>query len=318
MSMRVDFRNLRGKLKERGIRIYERADQMSGGVLGILRDTIRQFTAARGSEAAASMAYFAIFSLFPLLLAMIAIGSSFLDESRQLKLEVYQILRVAFPVSADVIIDNIDEILDKRGAVGVLGAIGLLWSASHAFTTLFININRAWSKAAPINFLKTRLLAVGLILLAVILLVVALFSSAVIDLLPAIRLPFLQAEGLFQTPLWILLSSLIPPAVTFLIFLLLFWWIPNTRVRWQEAFWAALLAAISWEATTRFFTWYLSSGIAGYEFIYGTLGTLIALLFWIYLNSLIVIFCAHLSAMIAHHKRKKPEREPLDVNPVDI
>lgn len=69
-------------LKARATTIYNKANQLSGGVLDIARQTIQRFGEARGSEAAASMAYYALFSLFPLMLALVAGGSYLLDRQQ--------------------------------------------------------------------------------------------------------------------------------------------------------------------------------------------------------------------------------------------
>ena len=59
------------------------------------------------------------------------------------------------------------------------------------------------------------------------------------------------------------------------------------------------MAVLVVEITTVGFTWYISSGLARYEFVYGSLGAVVALMLWIYFNSLITLFGAHLGAAIA-------------------
>jgi membrane protein len=60
----------------------------------------------------------------------------------------------------------------------------------------------------------------------------------------------------------------------------------------------ALIASIAWQLATEGFSWYLASGLARYEVIYGSLGGVVALLFWAYLSNMIAIFCAHLTSAI--------------------
>ncbi|MHB1385074.1 MAG: YhjD/YihY/BrkB family envelope integrity protein, partial [Bellilinea sp.] len=55
------------------------------------------------------------------------------------------------------------------------------------------------------------------------------------------------------------------------------------------------------------FTWYLSSGIIRYEILYGSLGTVLALMFWIYLSCLIILLGAHLTASIDQQYIKQKE-----------
>jgi membrane protein len=297
-------------LKERGEVLYHKLDKRMGGVPSILYDSFMHFSRVRGPEAAASMSYYAIFSLFPLLLAVIAIGSFFLESAR-LQEQVLYMVEVILPVGRGIIIDNITEVLEARTAFGITGAVGLLWAASAAFTTLFRNINRAWMRAEPLNVLKSRLVAMTLIVVLVVLMLFVRYASALINILPNIAELLGEESEFYDSLAWIFISNFVPLFLTFSIFLILFRWIPNTRVLWSEAFWGALLAALAWELTTIVFTWVLSVGLLQYQLVYGSLGTMIALMFWIYLNSFILIFSAHLTSAIARHNR--PESE--DVTP---
>jgi membrane protein len=288
------------KLKGEAQRLFDRADLMSGGVLGIVVDMVSGFTNSRAAEAAASITYYALFSIFPLLLSVIAIGSYFLEDEQVMN-QVVQFIQAVIPVASDMIIQNVEEVLESRGTFGLIGVASLIWSASAAFMSLFRNINRAWVRAAPLNALVARLVGIVMIFALVVLIVVIRVASATANLLPTFGVELL--DDFYDSFLWLLISGLIPMALTFLIFLSLYRWIPNTKVRWSEAFWGALLAVIGWELTTNLFIYFLSEGILQYKVVYGSLGTMIALLFWIYLNCMIILVGAHLSAAIARKRR---------------
>jgi membrane protein len=296
------FRKRVEGLKQRGYAYFDRLDVRLHGIPSILADAFTQFNKARGAEAAASMAYFTIFSLFPLLLSIIAISSLFL-ESERIQLQVLELVRLVFPVAPGLIIDTINEVLEQRTAFGITGAVGLVWASSAAFTTLFRNINRAWLRAEPLNILKARIFGVLIVVALVLVLLIVRFAAAFINLVPELAYLFSEDSIRNGGPLFGLLLFFIPMIISFFIFLMIFRWIPNASVRWSEAFWGALLSALGWELTTRVFTWLLTTGLANYRIVYGSLGSVIALLFWIYINSTIVIFSAHLSAAIARKQR---------------
>jgi uncharacterized BrkB/YihY/UPF0761 family membrane protein len=65
------------------------------------------------------------------------------------------------------------------------------------------------------------------------------------------------------------------------------------------------VAATAAEITKSGFTWFLSSGLARYDLIYGSLGTIIILMLSIYLIALILLLCAHLSASISYYRLQK-------------
>lgn len=293
------------KLKSTGHHLFNLVNRLTGGVLEILVHAVTGFSNSRGPEAAASITYFFLFSIFPLLLSVVSIGSYFLEVG-QIRLQVVRIVLAVVPIEPELLVQNIEEVLEARGTFGIIGVIGLIWSASAAFTILFRNINRAWVRADPLNALFTRLAGVLSIFAIVLLLILVRFASAAINLLP--RLGIVFAEDFYDTYLWLAISSVIPLLLTFLMFLGLYRWIPNTRVRWSEAFWGALLVAIGWELSTNLFTLFLSAGILEYRVIYGSLGTMIALLFWLYINNMIILFGAHLSAAVARHERPLPQK----------
>ena len=281
-------------------RTYAWADQRSGGALSILRCAVQRFGEMRAAEAAASVAYWAFFSLFPLLLFLVAIGS-FVLASEQVYGQVVNFAGQIFPGSQDLIQQNIQQVLTLRGPVGLIGLVGLLWSASEAFDALSRHINRAWSTARPRAAWQYRLLGLGMIGALAGLLVLSLLSTAVANLLTGLQIPLGGSVSIYETALWKILSSLVPAIFTFLMFLNLYRWAPHTKVKWSQAMWGALVATLAWQLAASAFAWFLRSGLAQYQLIYGSLGTVVALMLWIYLCSWITLFGAHLSAAVAQH-----------------
>jgi len=300
MTDREETSTWKADLTERANAAYEIANDLSGGILGIIRDAIQSFGSAQGSEAAASMSYYTLFSLFPLLLALVAAGSFFLDRQSVFQQVVDWVAR-AFPISQNLIEENLRQVLQLRGAVGITGLAATLWSASGAFTVLTHNINRAWTKTSPRGFLKNRLVALGIVGSFSIPLLISLLLSTLLNVLSLFQVPLVDLESLYGTPLWTALSDLIPWCFIFLLFLALYRWVPNAEVKWSTAFWAALVVAVAWELAANAFAWYIGSGLARYRIVYGSLGTIVALLFWIYLSSWIIIFGAHLCAAVGRH-----------------
>jgi membrane protein len=104
--------------------------------------------------------------------------------------------------------------------------------------------------------------------------------------------------SLYETTLWGILSAVLPAVFSFVIFLILYRWVPNTRVSWRQAVTGAAFVAVVWELAKEGFTWYLSSGLVRYRLVYGSLGAVVALMLWVYLSSLLALLGAHLSAAV--------------------
>ena len=257
-----------------------------------IKQAITTFSNTRASQAAASLAYYAIFSLFPLMLVLIAGGSYFLD-SQQVYQTVTRFIQDAIPVSPQLIEENLKQVLDARGAVGIIGLVTLLWSASGYFTSLAHNINLAWPDAPRRNFLEKRFVGLGMIGGLSGLLILSLALSWITTLIPFLNIENASFPSL---KLWTWFSNLGSWLTIFLLFLALYCWVPTTNVRWSATFWGALSASIMWKAAAVGFSWYLGSGLGRYQLVYGSLEAIVALLFLIFILSLITLFGAHLCA----------------------
>jgi len=235
------------------------------------------------------------------LLALIAGGSYFLND-QQVYRDVTQMVQKALPISPDLINNNLRQVLDARGAVGLISLLTLLWSASSFFTNLAYYINRAWSDAPRRNFLEKRLVGLGMIAGLGGLLVLSLALSWIENLIPILDI---VDDSSLSLNLWTWLSRLGSWLTIFLLFLALYRWVPTVTVNWKAAFWGALTVSIIWRSAATGFDWYVSSGLGRYQLVYGSLGTIIALLFLIFIVSLITLFGAHLSAAIDRGEKEK-------------
>lgn len=288
--------------------LFFQLNQKTGGVFTILWRAAQTFVDARASEAASSIAYYALFSIFPLSIFVIALASSFLEDQTVQQL-IFNFVDETLPeFFRDLVKENIEQALALRGPIQILGMVGLLWAASAVFTDITHNLDRAWQIAEARNFIFGRL--VGLAMIAAIttgLVLLWIVSTALLNILPALEIPLWNGKSihLYDSYTWGLLARFLPYFLIFFTFLNLYKWVPNTTVKWSEAVWGAAVAALGWEFAQRGFSWYLTSGWAKYQLVYGSLGAVIAFMLWLYINALILLFGAHLSAAIASQKRLK-------------
>ena len=280
---------------------YQNINQLSGNRFSILEHAVKTFTEKQAAQASAGLAYYSIFSIFPLLLVFIAAGSYFIDTNQVFNV-VTQFIQRALPISRQIINENLEEILQSRGTAGILSILTLLWSASGMFTNLAYNINLAWSKAARRNYLQNRLVGLWMIVGLIGLIVLSLILSWITQRLP--HMDIANASPADLLPLRIL-SAFGSWLMIFLVFFALYHWIPTMHVTWNATLWGALLASLAWKTVTTGFTWYLNSRFGSYQLVYGSLGAIVAFLFLIYIISLITLFGAHLSAAIEGWEREK-------------
>jgi membrane protein len=124
----------------------------------------------------------------------------------------------------------------------------------------------------------------------------------IIDLLPEVLIPIGNGISLDHSNLYKWINATVPWVLSFLTFWGLYKFIPNTLVKWHYALWGAVFSSVIWNIATNIFSWVISSGIANYEKLYGSLGAVIAFLTWIYITATITLIGAHLSAAIAFVK----------------
>jgi len=241
------------------------------------------------------MAYYAMFSLFPLLLALVIAGSYFLERGVAYQ-EVVRLVSSAIPISRSLIEQNVRQVLELRGTVGLIGLVTLVWAATGVFTSFARNINRAWPEAEGRNFFEGRLVALAMIAVLGLLLVLSLVSTAALEVLPSLGIPWVSRNLIGHERLWRAIGILVPALFSLLLFLAMYRWVPSAEVAWSDALWGALVATLGWEIAKRAFAWYLDAGLASYRLVYGSLGTVIALMFWLYLSAWIALLGAHITA----------------------
>ncbi|NLB71256.1 MAG: YihY/virulence factor BrkB family protein [Chloroflexi bacterium] len=290
------YKSVREALKN----VYLRLNKLTGGSLGIMRHAFTNFSIMRGPEAAASLSYYALFSIFPALLAVVSIGSLFLEQA-VVRSKLLDAVTQFLPVSATLINELISGVLDKRGAFTIVAILSLLWSGSNVFDKIIVNVNRAFSRGRTPGFFRSR----GIALIIILVLIVLFLGSLMIDTIQGffrLEEAYVGEVRFIETPLYEWLRWLLPLLIKFFLFLAVYTWIPRTReIRFRARLIGAAVAAGLWELATRALTWALSQGFTNFELIYGSLSSIIALMTWMYLSGYILFWGAHLTYAVNYH-----------------
>ena len=307
------FRNLKGQIKAWSERrgevqdrlryFYLKLNKRLGGSLGVLRHAFNNFNLVHAAEASASLAYYGLFSIFPLLLAVVSIGSIFL-EGDLVKVELLEIITQWIPVSADAVNSQVTTVLNLRGPVTVVAIISLLWSGSNVFEKVIVNVNRAFPQGSRPGFFKSRGMALLIIVVMILLFGTSLLISTVVEIFPAAE-NALFGKLIHSARAWVEVLQIAPLMLKFLLFLAVYSWIPQSAsILFKARLIGALVTAVLWELSSRLLGWAISSGFTNYEIIYGSLASIMALMFWLYLSSYILFFGAHLVHAIDTHIKR--------------
>lgn len=254
---------------------------------------------------AATISYYAFLSLFPLLLFVISLLGFFLESSR-VQQEILVYVDSVFPASVELIRSDLQAIVREREGVGLIGLLGLLWTGTAIFSALEYALNTIWSVLTPRHFLKHYLLAFLLVLAGALLVLVSLIATSLVSSLKGLFFHYASDARASLSLLLPFVSVLVGLATSMAIFFLTYFVVPNVYHRWKDVWLGATVGGLSWETAKYAFSWYLST-LARYRLLYGTLGAAIALLVWIYISALILLFGAELNLGYQNFRlRRKP------------
>ena len=243
---------------------------------------------------AASVSYYAVLSLFPLILGLTAIiGLAAESPSRQE--QMVDFIAGFLPGSEQFVRDTVTGIVKFRGVLGIGSIFGLLWAASAVFGSIARAVNRAWDvhEDRPFYKKKPRQLAMALgvgILFAVSVAVTSFFQWATTIEVGGQTVTELLGGGVVAGILKI-------PAffISFAIFLAIYKYIPNTKTYWRYIWLGAGIAAVLFETGKNVFLWYLEN-FAQYDQLYGNVASVIVLMAWTYFSAFILILGAEFAS----------------------
>ena len=244
----------------------------------------------------AGVAYYSVFSVFPLLLGLLAISGT-VFTSITLQEQFLDYVTESMPGSEEFVSKNIEELVRFRGALGIGAILGLLWSGSSAFGAMSRAINRAWDVEKDRPFYVAKTLHIIIALSVGILFLLSSFASVAIELLSNysrdLGLP--GHEFFLDFGLGNLMLKAVPWAITLAVFLLLYRFVPNCKTYWRYVWTGAVVATILFEASKGIFMWYLVN-VANYELIYGSVASMMVLMTWAYVSAFILILGAEISS----------------------
>ena len=255
----------------------------------ISRRAVTGFLAHEALQYAGSMAYFAVLSIFQLLVLGVVIGSYVLGEGEARQFVVEQV-QAGSPLDAETIGGVIDSIIASRGGMTIISFAFLAWSALGVFSALSSGIGRVFENAPPRPFLKDKLIGLVLMGLTGLLAVGSLVIGIVTGLLQRTATDLVGELPGGGTAIW-LIGFLVPILLIFLAFWVIYRVVPNRPVSWGEVLPGAVAAALLWTVLRFGFTWYATS-VANYESAFGPISTGITLLVFLYFASVIVLLGA--------------------------
>jgi membrane protein len=278
-------------------------------ILRFSKDVVNGWLNAEAFTLAASLAYYAIFAIAPLLLITIQIASFFLDRTAVTESLTSELAGVIGPSGSGAIKDMLNAAGTEQpeGWAGLIGLAVLLFAAAAFIGSLQDALDKIWDAPPRLDglwsFVRSKLLSFSLVLAAAFMLLVSLVLSALITAL---------AGGVTSTiglPDW-LVAIIIGTAnflIAVVIFIAIFKFVPSVPVTWRAAAAGGLFTAILFAAGRFALAWYL--GREAQASAYGAATALVLLLIWIYYSAQILFLGAQFSQSIQNWGATRGKRQ---------
>ena len=252
----------------------------------LILETHSKYNQDNCATLAAALAFHSFFSIFPLVLFLIYVGSEVLQTAGVRELLSSGLIRF-LPAGGDTISEIISATLDLRGSIGLVGVVGLVWSASSVFAVLETALNRIW-KAKPRGYWRKRLVATGSILvLSLVFLASVTFGQFLPRLLSMIQRPGLQWLGS--------LASFLGLVLVLTIFYSAF---PSRKIPRRAALSGGLAAGLALLGARALFDMFINSAFANYGSVYGSLAWIVSLALWTYVVATLFLLGAELGSVL--------------------
>lgn len=289
------------------------------GPIGYLMELFKRFGADLCPAWAGALSFFAIVSIPFVLLCGLAVLSSLIDP--QLATERIQSLlagvlpgggRAAEKQAAQIIAQlNVEQSIhtlhEQRGVAGIIGVASLFWSSLQIFLNAMPPMNAAFRARETRGFLQLRLAAAGLLLVTGMIFLISLLPAAGVQVINSLHIFNLRLP-IPPPPLVSALLFVVGIAINAVMFTVIYRYLPSpaSGIDWKEARFAGIIVAILWELAKQGFALYLNKmGSAGYNKVYGSLGGAVALVFWIYYTSMILLLGAEIAKLYSDVREAK-------------
>jgi membrane protein len=267
----------------------------------ILKRAATEFVNDNGMKLSASLSYYTIFSIGPVLIIMISMAGIFYGKEAVQGKIYYQLNGVvgsAAAVQIQEIIQNIERSRNST-AGAVIGIIVLIIGATGVFTEIQDSINYIWSvKAKPqkgwLKLLMNRLISFSLIVSFGFILLVSLVVHAMVDLLHDRLMRFFDEVTvyIFEVVNYVILFIIIST-----LFAIIFRVLPDAKIKWKDSFIGASFTSGLFLIGKLLIGLYISKSDIGVT--YGAAASIVLILLWVYYSSIILYFGAEFTKVFA-------------------
>jgi membrane protein len=265
---------------------------------------------SEGLTHAASIAYYALLSLFPFLLLVLSILGMVTADAADRDAVVRFVFRY-FPSQFNFITGQLDAFRGQTLSLGVGGLLALTWASLGVFNAISSAIDHAWGVERRRSFLMHRLMSFLMMVSAGGVFIVALILASLARVAETNWFWELVSRSAWVS--WLSKVTADYGATVLLIacVALLFYFIPNTYIRFRWVWPGAILTGLLWRGALSAFSWY-ARDLAGWNAVHGSIATVVVFLFWVYISAVILLYGVEMTAAYARLQTAASKKAELE------
>lgn len=263
---------------------------------GYLRSIYVRFKQSNIFLLAAGVSFYGILSLFPFFILILFFSSLFFKDSVVLE-NIQRYIRIFPPEVSDIFLGNLAYIMENSEVISFISFLFLLYFAFKIFSGIELALNNLYGATGIRNGWFGKLRAFAFFLVSSLVLIL-LFLFGNVFLVLAAKLENLNLMKSFYL---VFLGDVL---VLTLFFSLSYKWLSARKLKFKNALVGAAVAAFLWEILKNVYGLYISS-IGRYVLLYGSIGSIVFLLIWIYYSVLIFFLGAEICIEIDSGRLKK-------------
>ncbi len=256
---------------------------------------------------AASIAYYSLLSLFPFFLLAFSILASVTSSDTD-RGEILGFVLRYFPKKFDFVTTQFDALQQARVRVGVAGSVLMIWAAMGVFGAITSAVNHAWGVEKQPSYFKHKLISFVMLVTAGLLLLGGLLLVSAINVAESSWFAVVIA----RTPGLLVLQGLAlrwASTATFIFVVgLVFYFVPNAKVRFRDVWVGAIVTGLAWRAALAGFSYYVRD--LGRFSVHGSIAAVVVFLVWVYTSAVILLYGVEVTAAYARLRRHRPEEIP--------
>jgi membrane protein len=279
-----------------------------------LKRTVTQSVDDNVLQWAAALAFFAVLSLFPAMLTLIALLG--LVGGPAIEPLIENASRLAPGAAREITIDGLRAVRDseRAGAAFVVGLVAALWTASAYVGAFIPAANVVWDveEARPIwkKLVLRMALTVGLLVLIAVAAITVVLTGPIAEQVGSI-----VGVGDFAVGVWHIAKWPFLAVVAMTLLAILYWASPNVRhPGWRWVTPGSVLALVLWIVASLGLTFYVAT-FSRYGETYGSIGAVLVFLVWLWLTNIAILLGAELDAELERTRAIERGMRPRDREP---